>query len=169
MNCLQKPKFSSPLLLQNGMLISMLKWMMMVIEFAMALQEAGCFFVVLECVLALVAAAATFALRFLTIGIGTQMKELGAQSSATDEEIFKQVLGLDRPGRVRTNGLGPSLTNVFGGGFRQLQEQAHLIQTQVQEQLNQHKVQMEMQVKEMMDAMFSQMQGSNIRGRRRSR
>ncbi|KAI7979180.1 hypothetical protein LOK49_Contig465G00001 [Camellia lanceoleosa] len=60
MNCLQKPKFSSPLLLQNGMLISMLKWMMMsmsiwVVEFAMALQEAGCFFVVLECVLALVA------------------------------------------------------------------------------------------------------------------
>ncbi|THG05783.1 hypothetical protein TEA_007631 [Camellia sinensis var. sinensis] len=41
-----------------------------VIEFAMALQEAGCFFVVLECVLALVAAAATFALRILTIGIG---------------------------------------------------------------------------------------------------
>ncbi|KAL7191310.1 hypothetical protein ACSBR2_023392 [Camellia fascicularis] len=42
MNCLQKPKFSSPLLLQNGMLISMLKWMMMsmsiwVVEFAMAL------------------------------------------------------------------------------------------------------------------------------------
>ncbi|CAL5327763.1 unnamed protein product [Camellia sinensis] len=113
-----------------------------VVEFAMALQEAGCFFVVLECVLALVAAAATFALRILTIGIGTQMKELGAQSSATDEEIFKQVLELDRP-----------------GGFRQLQEQANLIQTQVQEQLNQHKVQMEMQVKEMMDAMFSQMQG----------
>ncbi|KAF5957068.1 hypothetical protein HYC85_004293 [Camellia sinensis] len=42
----------------------------LVVEFAMALQEAGCFFVVLECVLALVAAAATFALRILTIGIG---------------------------------------------------------------------------------------------------
>ncbi|KAL7222186.1 hypothetical protein ACSBR1_023987 [Camellia fascicularis] len=67
MNCLQKPKFSSPLLLQNGMLISMSKWMMMsmsiwVVEFALALLEAGCFSVVLECVLALVAAAATFAL-----------------------------------------------------------------------------------------------------------
>ncbi|KAF5957149.1 hypothetical protein HYC85_004374 [Camellia sinensis] len=76
MNCLQKPKFSSPLLFQNGMLISMSKWMMMsmsiwVVEFALALQEAVCFSVVLECVLALVAAAtATFALRILTIGIG---------------------------------------------------------------------------------------------------
>ena len=88
------------------------------------------------------------------------MKELGAQSSATDEEIFKQVLGLDRPGRVWTNGLGPSLTNVFGGGYRQSQEQTHLMPMQVREQLNQHKVQMEMQVKEMMDAMFSQMQGT---------
>ncbi|KAI7989233.1 E3 ubiquitin-protein ligase XBAT33 [Camellia lanceoleosa] len=29
MNCLQEPKFSCPLLLQNGMLISMSKWMMM--------------------------------------------------------------------------------------------------------------------------------------------
>ncbi|KAK8341246.1 hypothetical protein V6Z12_A08G153300 [Gossypium hirsutum] len=41
-----------------------------VIETAMALQEAGCFSVVLECVLAPVAAAATSALRIPTIGIG---------------------------------------------------------------------------------------------------
>ncbi|CAL5374872.1 unnamed protein product [Camellia sinensis] len=86
----------------------------------------------------------------------TQMKELGAQSNATDEEIITQVLGPERPGRVRTYGLGPSLTNVFGGGYRQSQEQTHIIQMQVQEQLNQYKAQMEMQMKEMMDAMLNQ-------------
>ncbi|CAL5360031.1 unnamed protein product [Camellia sinensis] len=53
-----------------------------------------------------------------------------------------------------------SPTNVFGGGYRKSQEQTHLIPMQVQEQLNQHKVQIEMQVKAMMDAMFSQMQGT---------
>ncbi|KAJ6845525.1 3-methyl-2-oxobutanoate hydroxymethyltransferase [Iris pallida] len=41
-----------------------------VVETAMALQEAGCFVVVLECVPAPVAAAATSALRIPTIGIG---------------------------------------------------------------------------------------------------
>ncbi|KAJ6849081.1 3-methyl-2-oxobutanoate hydroxymethyltransferase [Iris pallida] len=41
-----------------------------VVETAMALQEAGCFAVVLECVPAPVAAAATSALRIPTIGIG---------------------------------------------------------------------------------------------------
>ncbi|KAF5954236.1 hypothetical protein HYC85_007092 [Camellia sinensis] len=44
-----------------------------VVEFALALQEARCFSVVPECVLAPVAAAAaaaTFSLRILTIGIG---------------------------------------------------------------------------------------------------
>lgn len=39
-------------------------------ETALALQEAGCFSVVLECVPAPVAAAATSALRIPTIGIG---------------------------------------------------------------------------------------------------
>ncbi|CAL5394562.1 unnamed protein product [Camellia sinensis] len=82
--------------------------------------------------------------------------ELGAQSDPTDEEIITQVLGPERPGRVRTYGLGPSLTNVFGGRYRQSQEQTHIIQTQVQEQLNQYKAQMEMQMKEMMDAMLNQ-------------
>ncbi|WCJ22704.1 3-methyl-2-oxobutanoate hydroxymethyltransferase 2 mitochondrial [Euphorbia peplus] len=42
----------------------------MVVETALALQEAGCFAVVLECVPAPVAAAATFALRIPTIGAG---------------------------------------------------------------------------------------------------
>jgi ketopantoate hydroxymethyltransferase len=41
-----------------------------VVEAALALQEAGCFAVVLECVPAPVAAAATSALTIPTIGIG---------------------------------------------------------------------------------------------------
>ena len=47
-----------------------LGWFMQVVETAMALQEAGCFSVVLECVPAPVAAAATSALQIPTIGIG---------------------------------------------------------------------------------------------------
>ncbi|XP_021279724.1 3-methyl-2-oxobutanoate hydroxymethyltransferase 2, mitochondrial-like [Herrania umbratica] len=43
---------------------------MKVVETAMALQDAGCFSVVLECVPAPVAAAATSALQIPTIGIG---------------------------------------------------------------------------------------------------
>ncbi|THG04058.1 hypothetical protein TEA_004731 [Camellia sinensis var. sinensis] len=39
-----------------------------IVEFSLALREAGCFSVVLECVLAPVAVAATFALRIPTIG-----------------------------------------------------------------------------------------------------
>ncbi|GMP70568.1 hypothetical protein CsSME_00029371 [Camellia sinensis var. sinensis] len=72
----------------------------------------------------------------------TQMKELGEQSNATDEEIITQVLGPERPGRVRTYELGPFPTDVFGGGYRQSQEQTSIIQMQVQEQLNQYKAQM---------------------------
>ncbi|CAL5333392.1 unnamed protein product [Camellia sinensis] len=60
----------------------------------------------------------------------TQMKELGAQSNVIDEEIITQVLGLERSGRVRTYGLGPSPIDVFGGGYRQSQEQTCIIQTQ---------------------------------------
>lgn len=41
-----------------------------VVETAIALQEAGCFAVVLECVPPQVAAAATAALRIPTMGIG---------------------------------------------------------------------------------------------------
>lgn len=43
---------------------------MQVVETALALQEAGCFSIVLECVPAPVAAAATAALQIPTIGIG---------------------------------------------------------------------------------------------------
>ncbi|CAL5441208.1 unnamed protein product [Camellia sinensis] len=90
------------------------------------------------------------------VEVMTQMKDLGAQSNATDEEIITQVLRPERPGRVRTYGLGPSSTDVFGGGYRQSQEQTRIIQTQVQEQLNQYKAQMKMQMKEMMDAVLNQ-------------
>ncbi|CAL5443247.1 unnamed protein product [Camellia sinensis] len=41
----------------------------------------------------------------------TQMKDLGAQSNVTDEEIIMQILGPERPSRVRTYGLGPSPTD----------------------------------------------------------
>ncbi|CAL5432857.1 unnamed protein product [Camellia sinensis] len=90
------------------------------------------------------------------VEVMTQMKEFGAQSNATNEEIITRVLELERPSRVRTYGLGLSSTDVFGGGYRQSQEQTYIIQTQVQEQLNQYKAQMEMQMKEMMDAMLNQ-------------
>ncbi|CAL5444338.1 unnamed protein product [Camellia sinensis] len=48
-----------------------------VVEFALALQEAGCFSVILECVLAPIAAVATSALRILTIGIAAELFCIG--------------------------------------------------------------------------------------------
>ncbi|XP_028081539.1 uncharacterized protein LOC114282943 [Camellia sinensis] len=90
------------------------------------------------------------------VEVMTQMKEFGAQSNATDEEIITQVLRPERPSRVRTYGLGLSSIDVFGGGYRQSQEQTYMIQMQVQEQLNQYNAQMEMQMKEMMNAMLNQ-------------
>ncbi|CAL5336936.1 unnamed protein product [Camellia sinensis] len=45
------------------------------------------------------------------VAVMTQMKELRAQSNATDEEIITQVLGPERPSQVRTYGLGPSSTD----------------------------------------------------------
>ncbi|XP_028063800.1 uncharacterized protein LOC114267017 [Camellia sinensis] len=72
----------------------------------------------------------------------TQMNELAEhmEGSSTDpaalqEQIFTQVMGPERPGHVRTFGLGPSPTDGFGGGYRRSQEQNRLFQTQVQEQL----------------------------------
>ncbi|KAI8023889.1 hypothetical protein LOK49_LG03G00963 [Camellia lanceoleosa] len=46
-------------------------WVHQVVEFALALQKSGCFSIVLKCVLAPVATAATSALRIPIIGIGT--------------------------------------------------------------------------------------------------
>ncbi|KAF5951675.1 hypothetical protein HYC85_009619 [Camellia sinensis] len=82
--------------------------------------------------------------------------ELSMQSNVTDEET--QVPGPKRPGHVRTYGLSSSLTDVIGGGYRQSQEQTQIIQMQLQEQFNQYRVQLEMQMKEMMGAMRTEMQ-----------
>ncbi|CAL5391736.1 unnamed protein product [Camellia sinensis] len=62
------------------------------------------------------------------VAVMTQMKELRAQSNATDEEIITQVLGPERPSQVRTYGLGPSSTDEIMDAM-----------------LNQQKVQMDMQ------------------------
>ncbi|KAI8026988.1 hypothetical protein LOK49_LG02G01199 [Camellia lanceoleosa] len=77
---------------------------MKVVEFTLALQETGCFSVVLECVLASVAAAATFALRIPTIDDSTaifmafqspQLEVLGLTTifgNVTTEDATRNVL-----------------------------------------------------------------------------
>ncbi|XP_028076076.1 uncharacterized protein LOC114278260 isoform X1 [Camellia sinensis] len=64
-------------------------------------------------------------------------------------------MGPERPGRVRTFGLGPSPTDVFGGGYRRSQEQNRLFQTQVQEQvqeqLQRYQMQFESKMNEVME------------------
>ncbi|CAL5346476.1 unnamed protein product [Camellia sinensis] len=96
----------------------------------------------------------------------TQMNELAEhmEGSSTDpaalqEQIFTQVMGPERPGRVRTFGLGPSPTDVFGGGYRRSQEQNRLFQTQVQEQVQEqlHRYQMQFESK-MNEVMEKQIQ-----------
>ncbi|GMP38112.1 hypothetical protein CsSME_00009491 [Camellia sinensis var. sinensis] len=86
----------------------------------------------------------------------SSIEELSMQSNVTDEET--QVPGPKRPGHVRTYGLSSSLTDVIGGGYRQSQEQTQIIQMQLQEQFNQYRVQLELQMKEMMGAMRTEMQ-----------
>ncbi|THG03149.1 hypothetical protein TEA_001716 [Camellia sinensis var. sinensis] len=92
----------------------------------------------------------------------TQMNELTEhmEGSSTDpaalqEQIFTQVMGPERLGRVRTFGLGPSPTDVFGGGYRRSQEHNHLFQTQVQEQvqeqLQRYQMQFESKMNEVME------------------
>ncbi|CAL5432760.1 unnamed protein product [Camellia sinensis] len=46
------------------------------------------------------------------------MEGSSTDPAALQEKIFTQVMGLERPGPVRTFGLGPSPTDVFGGGYR---------------------------------------------------
>ncbi|CAL5356881.1 unnamed protein product [Camellia sinensis] len=92
----------------------------------------------------------------------TQMNELTEhmEGSSTDpaalqEQIFTQVMGPERPGRVRTFGLGPSPIDVFGGGYRRSQEHNRLFQTQVQEQvqeqLQRYQMQFESKMNEVME------------------
>ncbi|XP_028126578.1 uncharacterized protein LOC114323231 [Camellia sinensis] len=96
----------------------------------------------------------------------TQMNELTEhmEGSSTDpaalqEQIFTQVMGPERPGRVQMFGLGPSPTDVFGGGYRRSQEQNRLFQTQVQEQVQEqlHRYQMQFESK-MNEVMEKQIQ-----------
>ncbi|KAL7248582.1 hypothetical protein ACSBR2_003339 [Camellia fascicularis] len=96
----------------------------------------------------------------------TQMNELTAHMegsssdpTALNEQIFTQVMGPERPGRVRTFGLGPSPTDVFGGRYRQSQEQNHIFQTQVQEQVEEQLQRYQMQLESKMnDVMEKQIQ-----------
>ncbi|CAL5355162.1 unnamed protein product [Camellia sinensis] len=96
----------------------------------------------------------------------TQMNELtehmeGSSSdpAALNEQIFTQVMGPERPGRVRTFGLGPSPTDVFGGRYRQSQEQNHIFQTRVQEQVEEQLQRYQMQLESKMnDVMEKQIQ-----------
>ena len=92
----------------------------------------------------------------------TQINELTEhmEGSSTDpaalqEQIFTQVMGPERPGRVRTFGLGPSPIEVFGGGYRRAQEQSRLFETQVQEQvqeqLQRYQMQFEAKMNEVME------------------
>ncbi|CAL5321423.1 unnamed protein product [Camellia sinensis] len=96
----------------------------------------------------------------------TQMNELTEhiEGSSSDpaplnEQIFTQVMGPERPGRVQTFGLGPSPTDVFGGRYRQSQEQNHIFQTQVQEQIEEQLQRYQMQLESKMnDVMEKQIQ-----------
>ena len=75
-----------------------------------------------------------------------------------------QVLGPERPGHIRTYDLGPSPTDVFGGGYKKSQVQALIFKTQLQEQFELYHVQLETQMKEMMqrqtEAMRTEMQST---------
>ncbi|KAG5561265.1 hypothetical protein RHGRI_004333 [Rhododendron griersonianum] len=66
-------------------------------------------------------------------------------------------MGPEQPGRVRTFGLGPSIKDVFGGGYRRSQEQTHIFQAQMQEQFQLYRVQFETQMKEMMEVQMAAM------------
>ncbi|CAL5350762.1 unnamed protein product [Camellia sinensis] len=96
----------------------------------------------------------------------TQMNELtehvkGSCSDlvALNEQIFTQVRGPEQLGRVRTFGLGPSPTDVFGGRYRQSQEHNRIFQTQVQErvelQLQRHQMQLESKMNDVVDSLSS--------------
>ncbi|KAL7251071.1 hypothetical protein ACSBR1_012992 [Camellia fascicularis] len=92
----------------------------------------------------------------------TQIHELTEhiEGSSTDpvalnEKIFTQVMGLERPGRVLMFGLGLSPTDVFGGKYRQSQEQNRIFQTRVQEQakeqLQQYQMQLDLKINDVME------------------
>ncbi|KAG5550463.1 hypothetical protein RHGRI_015434 [Rhododendron griersonianum] len=89
--------------------------------------------------------------------LSTQMEGSSNESTCIDEDIFVKVMGPEQPGRVRTFGLGPSIKDVFGGGYRRSQEQTHIFQAQMQEQFQLYRVQFETQMKEMMEMQMAAM------------
>ncbi|KAG5533501.1 hypothetical protein RHGRI_027620 [Rhododendron griersonianum] len=89
--------------------------------------------------------------------LSTQMEGSSTESTCIDEDIFVKVMGPEQPGRVRTFGLGPSIKDVFGGGYRRSQEQTHIFQAQMQEQFQLYRVQFETQMKEMMEMQMAAM------------
>ncbi|KAI8568114.1 hypothetical protein RHMOL_Rhmol02G0172000 [Rhododendron molle] len=89
--------------------------------------------------------------------LSTQMEGSSTESTCIDEDIFVKVMGPEQPGRVRTFGLGPSIKDVFGGGYRRSQEQTHIFQAQMQEQFQLYRVQFETQMKEMMETQMAAM------------
>ncbi|KAL7229752.1 hypothetical protein ACSBR2_008291 [Camellia fascicularis] len=80
-----------------------------------------------------------------------QMEGSSSDPVALHEQIFTQVIGPERPGHVRTFGLGPSPTDVFGGRYRQSQEQNRIFQTQVQEQVEEQLYRYQMQLESKMN------------------
>ena len=66
-----------------------------VVENALALQEAGCFSIVLECLPPLVSAAVTSALHIPTIGIGAGPNCSGQVLKFTYSGFFKLIMAVD--------------------------------------------------------------------------
>ncbi|CAK9154283.1 unnamed protein product [Ilex paraguariensis] len=76
----------------------------------------------------------------------SQMLESSMQSSSTIDEVFTQVMGPERPGHVRTYGLGPSRRDVFG---HKKSEEMQAMQSQIDEQLSRHKAEIKAKLLEM--------------------
>lgn len=84
----------------------------------------------------------------------SQMPESSMQSSSAVDEVFTQVMGPERPGRVRTYGFGPSPRDVFE---HKKSEEMQAMQSQLDEQLSRHKAEMEAKQLEM-EAQQAQME-----------
>ncbi|KAF7127366.1 hypothetical protein RHSIM_Rhsim11G0067500 [Rhododendron simsii] len=89
--------------------------------------------------------------------LSTQMEGSSTKSKCIDEDIFVKVMGPEQPGCVLTFGLGPSIKDVFGGGYRRSQEQTHIFQAQMQEHFQLYRAQFETQMKEMMETQMAAM------------
>lgn len=90
------------------------------------------------------------------LNLQTQVSE-GSSTKFTrrDGEILAQVM--EQFGHARTYGLGGFFTDVFGGGYRQSQEQNRILQAQLQEQFQLYRVQFETQMKDAMDTQMDAM------------